>query len=235
MYENPVVKNSELRSVFTETSEGYLENISFTVDAGGTFVVLVPEKHERDALLKALIGLTDLSSGKIFYQGEDITRLSFPNRLEKGISVILTREEGKSFPIDQRVMHENSIGYAKFLLTDSWSFFPWMGERKSFNRFRKQHVCFRKGTVGSQLLIATHYRGESVDAKELYRHMLYTLMEMKNQGITLILLTDDLENLLGIADQVCMIKEGRVVGLVNNEVPIRNEIKRWEKRAGFGR
>ncbi len=228
-------KAFECRSIFIEAQKGSLENLNFSVAPGSIMVLLVPEATERINLLKVLLGNVGLQSGSLLLNGERVDTFSLSNRLEKGMLVLLTSEEGRGLVTDERILQENAIGYAKVRISDLWSLLPWMGERKSFSRFKRSHRLYRKGTHSPEILIATSYPAQHTDTESIQRQYLYSIMELKSRGTAVLLLTDTLEGHYAIADQIGMIRHGHLVALVNNEACIRQELKTWERQEHLGK
>jgi simple sugar transport system ATP-binding protein len=71
------------------------------------------------------------------------------------------------------------------------------------------------------LLIAVHpTRGLDINATEFIRKK---LLEVRNSGTTVLLISEDLDELLMISDRIGVIFNGKIVGIVNpNEVDIKD-------------
>lgn len=63
-----------------------LRNISLTVEDKKFIVVTGPNGGGKTSLARAIMGINPASSGKILWNGEDITRLSVTERARRGIS-----------------------------------------------------------------------------------------------------------------------------------------------------
>lgn len=225
----------ECLSLFIEAEKGGLANINFSVESGKVLAIMVPNQAERTNLLKSILGTIDLQSGSIRMCGEECSKLSLSNRLELGLQALLTNDEEKSLISDTRILRESFLGYAKIRMNDLWSNLPWMGERKSFTRFKRTHRIYRKGPQAPRLLIATLYQSSVPVDKQMQRQFLYTVMELKSRGTAVLLLTNELSDILTIADQICIVKHGRVVALVNNEERLHTVLKNWERQEPLGR
>ncbi|MBS6941697.1 MAG: ATP-binding cassette domain-containing protein, partial [Slackia piriformis] len=57
-----------------------LDHISLTVENGQIVSILGPSGGGKTTLLNVLLGITEVSSGKIVYNGEDITNVSMEKR-----------------------------------------------------------------------------------------------------------------------------------------------------------
>ena len=62
-----------------------LDDISFTVDAGKILVITGPNGGGKSTLAKIIMGIEKPTSGKIYFDGVDITDLSITERAKMGI------------------------------------------------------------------------------------------------------------------------------------------------------
>jgi branched-chain amino acid transport system ATP-binding protein len=79
--------------------------LSFGVGADEIVTVLGSNGAGKTSLLRALQGLTPSSGGRVVFAGEDITRLSPPQRLRRGLALV---PEGRQIAISLTV-HENLL------------------------------------------------------------------------------------------------------------------------------
>lgn len=63
-----------------------LKNINLTIDDDKFFVITGPNGSGKSTLAKIIMGINKPTSGKILFNGEDITNLSITDRAKKGIS-----------------------------------------------------------------------------------------------------------------------------------------------------
>ncbi|MEA1958702.1 MAG: ABC transporter ATP-binding protein [Chloroflexota bacterium] len=70
-----------------------LQDVSFTVDIGETLVLFGPNGGGKSTLLMALMGFPryEINAGRIFFKGEDITRLPVDERSQRGIGILFQR------------------------------------------------------------------------------------------------------------------------------------------------
>ena len=82
----------ELKNVSFTVPEGkgadkeIVKDVSLTVDDGKLVVVTGPNGGGKSTLAKLIMGIEKPTSGKIFFNGEDVTDLSVTDRAKKGIS-----------------------------------------------------------------------------------------------------------------------------------------------------
>lgn len=63
-----------------------LKNISFEVNENETFVITGHNGSGKSTLLKIIMGILPVTSGKIIFNGEDITRLPLNERANRGLA-----------------------------------------------------------------------------------------------------------------------------------------------------
>ena len=63
-----------------------LKDVSLTIEDKKFIVITGPNGGGKTTLAKTIMGLATPTSGKIFWNGEDITELSIADRAKKGIS-----------------------------------------------------------------------------------------------------------------------------------------------------
>ena len=79
--------------------------LSFGVGADEIVTVLGSNGAGKTSLLRALQGLTPTAGGRVLFAGQDVTRLSPPQRLKRGLALV---PEGRQIAITLTV-HENLL------------------------------------------------------------------------------------------------------------------------------
>ncbi len=82
-----------------------VKSLSFGVAADEIVTVLGSNGAGKTSLLRALQGLTPTAGGRVVFSGEDVTRLSPPQRLKRGLALV---PEGRQIAITLTV-HENLL------------------------------------------------------------------------------------------------------------------------------
>ena len=67
-------------------SKEIIKDVSLSVEAGKLLVITGPNGGGKSTLARLIMGIEKPSSGKIFFNGEDITDLSVTERAKRGIS-----------------------------------------------------------------------------------------------------------------------------------------------------
>jgi branched-chain amino acid transport system ATP-binding protein len=82
-----------------------VKSMSFGVDAHEIVTVLGSNGAGKTSLLRALQGLTPTAGGRVIFAGDDITRMSPPQRLRRNLALV---PEGRQIAITLTV-HENLL------------------------------------------------------------------------------------------------------------------------------
>lgn len=71
-----------------------LNGISLSIETGEIVSILGPSGSGKTTLLNCILGITDIDSGKVLYDGEDVTHVSMENR---GFNIVF--QDYALFPI----------------------------------------------------------------------------------------------------------------------------------------
>lgn len=71
-----------------------LNGISLSIETGEIVSILGPSGSGKTTLLNCILGITDIDSGKVLYDGEDVTHVSIENR---GFNIVF--QDYALFPI----------------------------------------------------------------------------------------------------------------------------------------
>lgn len=71
-----------------------LNGISLSIETGEIVSILGPSGSGKTTLLNCILGITDIDSGKVLYDGEDVTHVSMEN---KGFNIVF--QDYALFPI----------------------------------------------------------------------------------------------------------------------------------------
>ena len=65
-----------------------LNNCSITVEKGELAVIVGPNGAGKSTVMKALLGMLDITSGSVIFDGQDITKLPIQKRIQLGMSFV---------------------------------------------------------------------------------------------------------------------------------------------------
>lgn len=196
-----------------------VRSLSLHVDEGEHVGLFGPNGHGKTTLLRTISGLIPANSGKIIFQGDDITNLDARNIVERGL--IHVPQGNQLFP--RMTVQENLTLGAYVSRTDKYksanfekvfSLFPRLKERlrqraQTLSGGERQMLSISVGLMAMpELLILDE---PSVGLAPLIKEELArAIEEIANSGVTMIVVDQDVELLLGICERLYLIEKGTV-------------------------
>ena len=221
---------------FDELGVAKLKDLSLKVNKGEILGVGGVEGNGQTELINTLIGLLKQSHGEIIIDGEDVSRASVSKRRAAGIgfisedrmtvglvlngtiedNVISGNEYNKAFS-NGVVLNKDSISAYCEDLIDRYSIFG-MTKGKEVGQLSggnmQKIVLAREIERGPKVLIAAQpTRGLDIGATNFVREK---LLEEKEKGTAVILVSADLEELMSLSDRMVIFYEGQIQGEVTD-------------------
>ncbi|ORM67634.1 ABC transporter ATP-binding protein [Pantoea rwandensis] len=200
------------------------ENIDFSADEGEFVTLLGPSGCGKSTLLRCIAGLTDVDSGKILLQGQDIVPLPpqkrtigmvfqsyalFPNMtVEKNVAFGLKMQKLPSGDIQKRVME----ALALVELTDFARRYP-----HQLSGGQCQRVALARSLVTRPRLLLLDEPLSALDAR-IRRHLREQIRNIQQElKLTTIFVTHDQEEALTLSDRIVLMNRGKIVQNGNAE------------------
>jgi simple sugar transport system ATP-binding protein len=243
--------NSKKETLKIENLEGYnnrgiktLKGLSLTVKSGEIFGIAGVAGNGQEELAEVITGLRKASSGKVILDQEEITNLIPSKVLDKKVSYIpADRLRTGLVPtlssVENAILRcykRNPIGngfvvdfakaekYTNNLITEFNISVPKIDapvKLLSGGNLQKLLLA-REIKENPVLLIAVHpTRGLDIGATEFVRKK---LVEARDNGTAVLLISEDLDELLMIADRIGVMYGGKIVGVVEGKNAKINEI-----------
>ena len=195
-----------------------LDNVSFTVEEGKIVTLIGSNGAGKSSTVRCVAGLTPAASGKITFQGEDITNMNARFIVPKGIS--LSPEGRRIFP--NLTVRENLIvgGYCRNddLEPDiKWvySLFPRLEERHwqlagTLSGGEQQMLCIGRALMSRPKLLIMDE--PSLGLAPLVVRDLFSIIKKinKEDGVTILLIEQNANMALQIADEAHVLETGRL-------------------------
>jgi branched-chain amino acid transport system ATP-binding protein len=198
-----------------------LRGATLAVREGEIVALFGPNGHGKSTLLKAISGVHPPTSGSIKYQGEEISRAPSHDIVRKGVAYIA--EERHLFA-DMTVQENLSLGAynpsARRDMTKNFELvfeiFPRLAERRkqlcsTLSGGESRMVAIARGLMsGSALLLVDE---PSIGLAPGLKNTVYQSIRKINQdaGITVLLVEQEIQHALGIANRLYLLKKGRVL------------------------
>ncbi len=197
-----------------------LQDVSLHVTAGEVVTIVGANGAGKTTTLRTIAGLIRPSSGKITFEGEDITKLSAHETVELGVTLI---PEGRQLFSDMTVLENLLMGsYRKAAraaqhdtLDYVLSLFPRVKERLAQNAGslsggEQQMVAIARGMMACPRLLM--FDEPSLGLSPLLVEQMFDVVRrVAEQGITVLLVEQNVYHTLKLADQGYVLENGSIV------------------------
>lgn len=191
-----------------------LEDIGFSVPAGGRLAVLGRNGVGKTTLLATLMGLTRYRIGRILLGGRDVTRLPTASRALAGIGYVpQTRDVFRSLTVEENLF----VGLKsrpREALREAYDLFPRLGERRGqiasqLSGGEQQMLSTARTLLGqpSALLLDEPLEGL---APIICDELMGALGRLADGGMTIVLVEQQIERALDFAQQSIILDRGRI-------------------------
>lgn len=229
----------ELKNV---NQEGVLKNINLNLKKGEILGISGLAGSGRTELAEAISGLTQIDSGEIILNGEKVEIKDYcdaleygmvyvsEDRKEKGLVIPMDIKENITMPILQKLSNNKVIDfkeeraisnhYMEQLSIKAPSIDSIVGNLSGGNQ---QKVAIAKALACKPkiLILDEPTRGVDVGAKsEIHR----LISQLAKEGLSIIMVSSDLPEILGMADRVCVMKNGTIVKTFSREEATQEKV-----------
>ncbi|WP_206282836.1 ABC transporter ATP-binding protein [Streptomyces chilikensis] len=228
--DRPVLTVDSLR-LEAEGGRAVLDDITFTIHAGEVLGIAGVEGNGQTELIDALIGLRPADSGAITLEGEEITSWATRRRRESGIGYIPEDRHRHGLLLDSPLWENRILGHVTEKPNANGFLLNLKGAQEDTRRIVEQYDVRTPGidvTVGSlsggnqqklivgremshapRFLIAAHpTRGVDVGAQAAIWDV---IRQARREGLAVLLISADLDELIGLSDTLRVIYNGRLV------------------------
>jgi simple sugar transport system ATP-binding protein len=220
--------------VIDELGQVLVDDVSFTVQGGEIYALAGVQGNGQTELTEALVGLTQVDSGRIKLDGEDITDMATDDILAKGVGYV---------PEDRT--HDGLVGsfsVAENLILDLFDQKPFatglsldLDKVRTNAEERVQEYDVRTPSIqahastlsgGNQqkvvlarelsrslrlLVVAQPTRGLDVGSMEFVHRR---IVAERDAGAAVVLVSTELDEVLGLADRIAVMYRGKIIGEV---------------------
>lgn len=235
----------EVKDLFVRGRHGLtVENVSFKVRAGEIVGIAGIEGNGQTELIEALAGLTKPRSGRIYFEGRDVTDRSArqlkelsiahipEDRHKRGLLLNSDLAENSILGVHYRpplaaggVMSSSAIDKRVGEIIERFDVRPPNPEltAKSLSGGNQQKLIIgREFELDPKLLLVSQpTRGVDIGAIEFIHRK---LIELRDKGRAVLLVSAELEEVTALADRLLVIREGKIVGEVDPKTATFEEI-----------
>jgi branched-chain amino acid transport system ATP-binding protein len=193
-----------------------VHSVSFDVSAGSVFALLGPNGAGKTSTIMAIMGHVDIHGGRIILDGEDITRRRAIDRVGLGVALV---PEGRQLFSDLTVDGNLTVGgYARPIDRDAakrdrvFGIFPRLHERRtqlagSLSGGEQQMLAIGRALMAEPRLLLVDELSLGLMPK-MVDLCLDALLQLKREGLTILLVEQNTARALDVADQVCVMSSG---------------------------
>jgi branched-chain amino acid transport system ATP-binding protein len=198
-----------------------LQGVSLSVNSGETVCVVGANGAGKSTLLRAVMGTQRAFEGQILFSGKEIQRLRTEEIVRLGI--VYVPEEKMLF---RPLAVEENLMLGAYILTDAnrvqenldfvYTLFPRLRERRlqpasTLSGGEQQMVAIGRGLMSRPRILMLDEPSLGL-APKLVDEVLDTVRRLKQQGMTILLVEQNVREALDLADRGYVIQTGRMVG-----------------------
>jgi branched-chain amino acid transport system ATP-binding protein len=198
-----------------------LQGVSLQVNAGETVSVLGANGAGKSTLLRAVMGTQHAFEGRILYRGREIQKLNTEAIVRQGI-VCVPEEKMLFSPLSV----EENLYLGAYVLDDKnqikenlnfvYNLFPKLKERhgqpaSTLSGGEQQMVAIGRGLMSNPQILMLDEPSLGL-APILVDEVLDTVRRLKAEGITILLVEQNVREALDLADRAYVLQTGRIVG-----------------------
>jgi branched-chain amino acid transport system ATP-binding protein len=197
-----------------------LWDVSLRVDQGERVALLGANGAGKSTTIGAIVGLYPLSAGSIAYENKPLTRFSTADTMAGGIALV---PEGRRLFPSMSVYENLAMGaYAKHArskfhenIDKVFSLFPILSEKQRQNAGelsggQQQQVAIGRALMSSPRLLLLDEPFIGV-APKVIEEILQTLQRIVEEGVTILLVEQNIHRALDFATRAYVVENGRTV------------------------
>jgi len=209
-----------------------LWDVSFEVTEGEILVLVGANGAGKTSTLKTISGIQKVQSGSITFNGEDLTQIPADEIIKKGIvHVPEGRRLFNEMTVEENLMMGSLHGTAKAerakTMEECYELFPRLKERRkqlagTLSGGEQQMLAVARGLMAKPKLLMLDE--PSLGLAPVLVHDIFEIVKSVNkQGITVLLVEQNVQTTLTFCDRAYVLENGRIVlsgtgqELLNNE------------------
>ena len=221
MENKEILRTENLTKAYDGQTE-VLKDISFSVQAGEVVVVVGPSGCGKSTLLRCLNLLEPVSGGKIYLKGQEIGRAQknahqirekigmvfqsydlFPHlNMIQNIALAPRRVQKRN----REEVHEEAIKLLKRVgLDEKAKAFP-----RQLSGGQKQRVAIVRALIMQPEILLLDEITAALDP-EMVREVLQVVLELAREGMTMVIVTHEMEFAKAVADRIVFLDQGKIV------------------------
>ncbi|RCL02709.1 MAG: D-methionine transport system ATP-binding protein [Candidatus Tokpelaia sp. JSC188] len=219
-FNTPLLELKNIRRFF---QEAILDDVSLTIYQGEILGIIGRSGAGKTTLIRCINGLDRIDSGKIFFDGKNITQLNDSDRqlIQRRIAMIFQHFNLLSSlrVIDNVALPLKFVGYPKKKrrqlslemldlvgLSDKASYYP-----AQLSGGQKQRVGIARALASNPVILLSDEATSALDS-ETTQSILELLVGINQKtGLAIVLITHEMEVIRSIATRILVLEHGRIV------------------------
>ena len=193
-----------------------LNGLSLRVDAGEKLAVIGRNGVGKTTALRAVMGLAHLTSGRILFDGEDLSGLAPHQRAQRGLGLVpQTRDVFPTLTVEENLL-AGCKRRPRSALDEAYALFPRLAERRrhggaQLSGGEQQMLSVARALLGAPRLLLLDEPLEGL--APLIRQELLTAFARlgRGGGITVVIVEQQVQEALGYADRALVLERGAIV------------------------
>lgn len=227
--ENTMLEVKDLSSAL-----GYFKGVNFQVRQGEVFGIAGLVGAGRTELVRAITGADPISSGKVLLDGKDITPRAPIDAIRNGIVLVPEDRKLQGLVLDHKI--SENIGYANLDEVAKGGFITSRRMAKFAEEFiakfgvkgrgnqnagelsggNQQKVVLAKWLARKPRVVVLDEPTRGIDVGA--RSSIYdTIMQLAREGIAVIVVSSDLEEVLGVSNRIMVMAQGKQAGILDRK------------------
>jgi branched-chain amino acid transport system ATP-binding protein len=194
-----------------------LFGVSLAVSPGEVVALLGPNGAGKTTTLRSILGLTPARQGRITFDGFDVTHAPTHEIAARGIGWV---------PDDRRVFPTLTVARNLAIARKKTRFRAWtqkecfeifsaleylMGrECENLSGGEMQMVAISRALMGAPGLVLLDEPSQGL-APKVVQDVMATVLRLKREGVAVLLVEQNVDSALAVADRVCVMQAGRIV------------------------
>jgi ribose transport system ATP-binding protein len=234
-HKNKANPGKEVLRVEGLSSKGSFEDVSFSVKAGEVVGFYGLVGSGRTEVVETIFGVRKATAGKVFFNGEELTRLNSKHSTDIGIGLVPEDRKGSGCVLSMSCLH--NISLVKLPKIKKGLFLNRKAEMDIYNFYKdrfgikspspnqliknlsggnQQKIILAKWlAIDAKLLILDEpTRGIDVGTKSEIHNL---IAELAESGLAVIVISSEMPEIIGVSNRVYIMRSGRLVGGIDEE------------------
>jgi ABC-type sugar transport system ATPase subunit len=229
------VSNEEVLRLEDYTRWGFFHHINFSLKKGEVLAIMGLAGSGRTEIARSLISVDKADAGKVILRGKEVHFKDFGDAIRNGVGYLTEDRKVVGLALNQTTEDNvlscdidkfshgiiyNAKGQRSFVMDkiNAMSVYPADPERlvNSFSGGNQQKILMAKWLASgvSILILDEPTRGVDVNAKQVIHN---TIRKYVAEGNSVILLSSDLPEIVGLADRAVVLRGGHIIGEIPKE------------------